>query len=88
MKMEAVVGRTVQTMQAREREGKPFGVIVMSEGLSQYLPEAFIKDAARDGFGNISLSQIDLAEIFAEQVGAEYGRRTGKRRRTIGVRLG
>ncbi len=88
MNMEAVVGRIVDTMQAREREGKTFGVIVISEGLAQYLPEDVIKSAARDDLGNISLSRIGLADIFAEQVYAAYRRRTGQPRRTIGVRLG
>ena len=68
MNMKAVVGRIVQTMQAREGEGKAFGVIVMSEGLAAYLPEAFIKEVARDPFDNIALSQI-----FAKQVAPNFG---------------
>lgn len=88
MNMDAVVGRIIETMQARERENKAFGVIVLSEGLAEYLPIDFIRDAARDAFGNISLSRVNLADIFAEQVAAEYEHRTGQQRRTIGVRLG
>jgi 6-phosphofructokinase 1 len=88
MNMEAVIGRMVGTMQAREREGKTFGVIVLSEGLADYLPEEFIKDAARDDFGNISLSRVDLAGIIACGVSAEYRRRTGRQRKSVGIRLG
>jgi 6-phosphofructokinase 1 len=88
MNMDAVVDRMVKTMQAREEEGKPFGVIVLSEGLTQYLPEALIKNAARDDYGNISLSQVRLADIFAERIGAEYRQRTGRDRKTVGIKLG
>ncbi|MGD8847780.1 MAG: 6-phosphofructokinase [Desulfobacteraceae bacterium] len=88
MNMDAVVGRIVETMRAREREGKTFGVIVLSEGLTEYLPGEFLKETARDDFGNISLSQVNLAGIFAHLVNAEYRRQTGRQRKSVGIRLG
>jgi 6-phosphofructokinase 1 len=88
MNIHALVGRIVDTMQAREREGKQFGAVVLSEGLTQYLPSDFIKEIEWDDYGNISLSQVSLAKIFAELVSEEYRRRTGRQRKTVGIQLG
>ena len=88
MDMNAVADRIVDTMLVREAEGKGFGVVVLSEGLTQYLPEAVIKDIARDDYGNISPSKVNLAALFAESVGEAYRRRTGRQRKTVGLQLG
>ena len=40
MNVEAVIKRIVKTMRVREeQEGKQYGVIVMAEGLAEYLPQ-------------------------------------------------
>ncbi len=38
MNTEKIVDMIVRAMIARENEGKEFGVIVLAEGLAQYLP--------------------------------------------------
>jgi 6-phosphofructokinase len=88
MDIHAVVARIVDTMLAREREGKNFGAVVLSEGLTQYLPTDFIKGVEWDDYGNISLTQVSLAKIFAELVSAEYRCRTDRQRKTVGIQLG
>ncbi len=88
MNMDAVVGRIVDTMLAREGEGKTFGAVVLSEGLTQYLPSEFIKEIEWDDYGNISFSQVSLARIFANLVSAEYRRRKDRKPKIVGIQLG
>ena len=88
MNMTMLTDRIVATMLAREHEDKLFGVVVLSEGLTQYLPEDLIKDIARDDYGNISPSQVNLAALFAECIGEAYRHRTGRQRKIVGLQLG
>ena len=76
-------------MLAREQEGKEFGVIVLAEGLAEYLPAEYLEGVTFDDHGHISLA--------ADQPGAQHGRRpsrqntrrrTGKKRRVTGLQLG
>ncbi len=88
MNMDRVVKRLVQTMRAREEEGKRYGVIVMAEGLAEALPTEYLKGVPRDDHGHISISQVNLGKLFAKLVAEEYERQTGVRRRVTGVQLG
>ncbi|MGP0064977.1 MAG: 6-phosphofructokinase [Isosphaeraceae bacterium] len=85
---ENLVDKVVRVMLAREREGKEFGVIVLAEGLAQYLPSRYLEGVKFDDHGNISLSQTNLAQNMSKMVEAGYEKRTGKKRRVIGVQLG
>lgn len=88
MNIERVVNRIVKTMLAREEEGKEFGVIVLAEGLTEYLPYDYIKGIARDDHGHISISQVNLYQIFTELVKRAYEKTTGKERFVKGLQLG
>src|SRR5262249_34698931 len=88
MNIDKVVGMIVRAMIAREREGKEFGVIVLAEGLAQYMPTQYLEGVKFDEHGNISLSQTNLARNMMKLVEAEYERRTGKKRRVTGLQLG
>ncbi len=89
MNVDQVIKRIVKTMRARfEKEGKKYGVIVVAEGLSEYLPTAFLKDIPRDEHGHISVSQVNLNRRFARLVSDEYKKQTGQDRRVIGLQLG
>ena len=88
MNMDRVVKRLVQTMRAREEEGKRYGVIVMAEGLAETLPAEYLEGVPRDDHGHISISQVNLGKLFARLVAEEYERQTGVRRRVTGVQLG
>ena len=68
MDIERVVARIVDTMRAREEEGKEFGVIVMAEGLAELLPAKYLKGVPRDEHGHISISQVNLGRMFAKLV--------------------
>jgi ATP-dependent phosphofructokinase / diphosphate-dependent phosphofructokinase len=89
MKVDEVVRRIVKTMRVREeREQKEFGVIVMAEGLAEYLPESFLKGIPRDEFDHISISAVNLGRTFARYVADEYKRQTGRGRKITGLQLG
>lgn len=68
--IEAVVDRITKTVLARLDEGKPYGVIVMAEGLAEYLPLVEIgKCVSRDeylnlkpdAFGHFPVSQLKFS---------------------------
>jgi ATP-dependent phosphofructokinase / diphosphate-dependent phosphofructokinase len=89
MNVEAVVKRIVKSMRVREeREGKQYGVVVVAEGLAEYLPSAYLKDIPRDEHKHISVAQVNLNRRLARYVADEYKKQTGKDRRVIGLQLG
>jgi 6-phosphofructokinase 1 len=88
MKIDKVVNLIVRAVIARERDGKEFGVIVLAEGLAQYMPSQYLEGVKFDEHGNISLSQTNLARNMTKLVEAEYERRSGKKRRVTGLQLG
>ena len=72
MNIDKIVDKIVHVMIAREKEGKEFGVIVLAEGLGQYLPAKYLEGVTFDDHGNISLSQTELARNMTKLVEAEY----------------
>jgi len=88
MNVEAMVNRIVKTMRAREAEGKEFGVIVMAEGMAEYLPMKYLEGVSRDEHGHIAIAQLNLSRMFSKLVSDEYHAQTGKKRRVTGLQLG
>ena len=89
MDIEQVVKRIVAVMRAREEtEGKLFGVVVIAEGLAEFLPNTHIEGVPRDEHGHIAVSKFTLGRLFADMVSKEYTRQTGKERKITGVQLG
>ncbi|HEY5313390.1 MAG TPA: 6-phosphofructokinase [Pirellulales bacterium] len=89
MKVEEVVKRVVRTMRVREEEeGKEYGVIVMAEGLAEYLPRKYLEGIPRDEHGHIAITQVNFGRTFARMVQDEYKRQTGKNRKINGLQLG
>jgi 6-phosphofructokinase 1 len=84
-----VVGRIVKTMRVREeQEGKRYGVIVMAEGLAEYLPAQALAGIPRDEHGHISISHVQLGRLFAKLVSDEFKKQTGRSRKVVGLQLG
>jgi 6-phosphofructokinase 1 len=75
-------------MRARDNENKEFGVIVMAEGLAEYLPMSYLKGVPRDEHGHIAISQLNLSRTFSKLVAHEYFAQTGRKRRITGLQLG
>ncbi|HWB00204.1 MAG TPA: 6-phosphofructokinase [Pirellulales bacterium] len=88
MKVDEVVKRVVRTMRAREDEGKEFGVIVLAEGLAEFLPSSYLQGIARDEHGHIAIAQVNFSRTFAKLIMEEYKRQTGKSRKVTGLQLG
>jgi 6-phosphofructokinase 1 len=88
MDLEAVVGRIVKTMQAREQEGKPFGVIIIAEGLAEFLPYQYLEGIARDDHGHISISDVNLSRLMSKLIAQAYEAETGSKRKVTGLQLG
>ena len=89
MDLDEVVKRIVATMRVREEaEGKEFGVIVIAEGLAEYLPRTHIEGVPRDEHGHIAIAKLDLCRLFSDLVAKEYTKQTGKKRKITGIKLG
>ena len=89
MNIDEVVGRIVKTMRVREeQEGKQYGVIVMAEGLAEYLPAKSLEGIPRDEHGHISISHVQLGKLFAKLVSDEFKKQTGRSRKVVGLQLG
>jgi 6-phosphofructokinase 1 len=88
MNLEKVVDRIVATMLTREVENKDFGVIVLAEGLAEYLPQKCLENIDRDEHGHISISEVNLAKMISRLVEKEYTRRTGGTRKITTLQLG
>jgi len=89
MNIEEVVGRIVKTMRVREEdEGKHYGVIVLAEGLAEYLPSKQLEGIPRDEHGHISIAQVQLGKMFSKLVADEFKRQTGRSRKVVGLQLG
>lgn len=88
MVLDEVVRRIVTTMRARDQEKKEFGVIVLAEGMAEYLPSRQLEGIAHDEHGHIAIAQVNMARLFARLVSDEYKRQTGKSRKITGLQLG
>lgn len=88
MDMESMSERIVRTMLAREAEGKQYGVIVVAEGLAEYLPFSYVEGVSRDDHGHINISQVSLYSIMSNAVQKKYTEKTGGTRLVKGLQLG
>ena len=88
MNMERVVARIVDMMLSREKENKEFGVIILAEGLAEFLPEKYLQGVKRDEHNHIAISQVNLGQRFAQLVRDGYKDRTGRSRKVTGLQLG
>ncbi len=88
MNMERVVERMVKTMERRDREGRSYGVIVVAEGLVEYLPSKYLEGVAQDEHGHYSIANVQFNRILAKMIADSYKRKTGRTRKVIGLQLG
>jgi 6-phosphofructokinase 1 len=88
MNFDKVIDRVVRIMLRREQHGLPYGVIVIAEGLAEYLPQKYLEGIPRDDHGHIAISSIDIGKMLAKLVASAYQAKTGKTRKVNGVQLG
>lgn len=88
MNLDAVMKKMTSMMVAREKLGRNYGVIVIAEGLAEYLPYSYLSGIARDDHGHIAISNIDIGKAMAKMLGEAYNKLTGKNRKINGVQMG
>ncbi|MDP6553106.1 MAG: 6-phosphofructokinase [Pirellulaceae bacterium] len=88
VKLDQLIDRIVKTIVAREDEGKNFGVVVIAEGVAEFLPMKYLEGIPRDDHGHISISQVALGRMLAGLVAECYQKTTGRKRKVNGLQLG
>lgn len=88
MALDRVIDRMVDMMLAREREGRPYGTIVIAEGMAEFLPSKYLEGISRDDHGHINISAINLASLVSSLLATRYKERTGKSKKINGLQLG
>jgi ATP-dependent phosphofructokinase / diphosphate-dependent phosphofructokinase len=88
MHLDKIVERMVDVMIAREKMGRNYGVIVVAEGLAEYLPMKYLAGIPRDDHGHISVAEAQLQRMLAKLISEAYKKRTGKSRKVNGLQLG
>ena len=92
-----IVNRIVDVILAREREGRGYGVIVLAEGIAEFLPAEEIKNCLPadeyqrlqlDEFGHFPVSQTKFSGRLGRLVGEEYQKRTQKEKKIVGLQFG
>ncbi len=92
-----LVDRVTDLVIARDAEGKGYGVVLMAEGLSEFLPVEEIHKALSedqyhslkpDSFGHFPVSQLKYSSRLSRLVTAEYNKRTGKSKKVNGLQFG
>ena len=74
--LEQLVERITDVIIARENDQKPYGVIAISEGIVDKLPEE-LKPKATDKHGNVRSARRRFPRIIAEHVKDRYKDKTG-----------
>ncbi len=88
MNVEKVVERIVKLMQKRESDGRAYGVIVLAEGLAEYLPAKYLEGVSRDDHGHISIANINLGRMISKLMQDAYKAKTGNSKKVTGLQLG
>jgi ATP-dependent phosphofructokinase / diphosphate-dependent phosphofructokinase len=88
LSIERLADRIVDLILVRAQRGKAYGTVVLAEGLAEMLPEAYLRDVARDDHGHVSLGRIDIGKLVARVAAERYEQRTGKTKKLTGVQLG
>lgn len=88
MNVDNVIGNIVNMMLQREKEGKEYGVIVIAEGLAELLPKKYLEGIPRDDHGHISITHVNLGQMFARLVSERYKQVTKRKRKITGLQLG
>ncbi|MFH1319312.1 MAG: 6-phosphofructokinase [Bacteroidota bacterium] len=72
---------------SRQKMGKPFGVICVSEGLVHKLPENLIPKE-KDRHGNIKLAQVQIGRIIRDRTVEKFKEKTGRNIKIVYKQVG
>lgn len=68
--------KIAETVISRERDDKPYGVIAISEGLVDKLPDE-MKPKTVDRHGNVVFSEANISHLLADRAKERYHEKTG-----------
>ena len=85
--MDSCIEKITDTIIAREQEGKPYGVIAISEGLVDKLPES-LKPKIRDKHGNMIYGEAKISSVLADMTKHRYKEKTGLDMKIIAKQIG
>jgi len=88
MHVDKIIDRMVKMMIMREQQNRPYGVIVIAEGMAEYLPQKYLEGIPRDDHGHIAIASINLGKMLAELLMKAYHAKTGQSRKINGLQLG
>jgi ATP-dependent phosphofructokinase / diphosphate-dependent phosphofructokinase len=95
--LRPLVDRIVQTVVAREKEGNRFGVIVVAEGMAEFLAQAEMQECLSpseyramkpDSFGHFPVSQLKFTGYVSRLVAERFAALGQKGPRLVGLQLG
>lgn len=84
---DACAAELVDLMQAREADGREYGVICIAEGLADLLPEGQ-RPTVVDEHGNAMLGSVRIGEHLAGAIEREWEKRTGHSRKVRAKQIG
>jgi ATP-dependent phosphofructokinase / diphosphate-dependent phosphofructokinase len=88
MNVDKVIERMVKTMTTRDAQKRHYGVIVVAEGMAEYLPYKYLEGIPRDDHGHISIANVNLSKMLAKLLADAYKAKTGVARKVTGLQLG
>lgn len=88
MNVERVIDQMLRVILNREKDRKRYGVIVIAEGLAEMLPMSYLEGIPRDDHGHISITHINLYQLFARLLAERYELETGRKKKITGIQLG
>lgn len=88
MHVDRIVDRIVKMMLTREKQDRPYGVIVVAEGMAEYLPQKYLEGIPRDDHGHIAIASVNLGKMLAEEISKAYKKETSRSRKVNGLQLG
>lgn len=69
--LDKLVDDLVILMEARAKEGKKYGVVCISEGLAEFLPDE-LRPTRKDKHGNVVLGDAEVGKIIANHLEQRY----------------
>ena len=85
--LDALCARIEKLIDVREKQGKSYGVVVLTEGLVELLPPHVVDGLPRDEHGKISLGKMNLAKLVSERTRTRL-EAAGRPKKVTGVQLG
>ncbi len=85
--LDLLAGQIVDTIIARERRDKYYGVICIAEGLADRLPDKH-RPTEKDRHGNVILGTAEVGRLVRDHVEKVYHERTGRKKKITYKQIG